>query len=100
MSLFTLPLRPTGAPSRPTVRARLRAAGITIRVTPDGQYRVNFLGGCESTAFYTLDLDDALITGLAMAAEQKAAAAQTTEGASCEAGAPQECRTLTTKKAK
>ena len=73
MSLFTLPLRPTGAPSRPTVRARLRAAGMTIRVTPDGQYRVNFLGGCESTAFYTLDLDDALKTGLAMAAERKAA---------------------------
>ena len=51
-------------------------------------------------AFYTLDLDDALKTGLAMAAERKAAAAQTTEGASCEAGAPQECMTLTTKKAK
>jgi hypothetical protein len=73
---------------------------MTIRVTPDGRYRVNFLGGCESTAFYTLDLDDALKTGLAMAAERKAAAAQTTEGASCEAGAPQECKTLTTKKAK
>ena len=75
MSLFTLPMRPTGAPSRPTVRARLRAAGMTIRVTPDGQYRVNFLGGRESTAFYTLDLDDALETGLAMASERKAAAA-------------------------
>jgi hypothetical protein len=48
---------------------------MTIRVTPDGQYRVNFLGGRESTAFYTLDLDDALETGLAMAAERKAAAA-------------------------
>ena len=55
------------------MRARLRAAGMTIRVTPDGQYRVNFLGGCESTAFYTRDLDDALKTGLAMAAERKAA---------------------------
>jgi hypothetical protein len=75
MSLFTLPPRPTGAPSRPTVRARSRAAGMTTRVTPDGQYRVNFLGGCESTAFYTLDLNDALETGLAMAAERKAAAA-------------------------
>jgi hypothetical protein len=74
MSLFTLPMRPTGAPSRPTVRARLRATGMTIRVTPDGQYRVNVLGGRESTAFYTLDLDDALETGLAMAAERKAAA--------------------------
>ena len=48
---------------------------MTIRVTPDGQYRVNFLGGCKSTAFYTLDLDDALKNGLAMAAERKAAAA-------------------------
>lgn len=71
MSLFTLPLRPTGVPSRPTERARLRAAGMTIRVTPDGQYRVNFLGGCELTAFYTLDLDVALETGLAMAAERR-----------------------------
>jgi hypothetical protein len=53
---------------------------MTIRVTPDGQYRVNFLGGCESTAFYTLDLDDALETGLVMAAERKAAAS-TTKGA-------------------
>jgi hypothetical protein len=47
---------------------------MTIRVTPDGQYRVNFLGGWESTAFYTLDLDDALETGLAMAAQRKVAA--------------------------
>jgi hypothetical protein len=48
---------------------------MTIRVTPDGQYRVNFLSGWESMAFYTLDLDDALEIGLAMAAERKAAAA-------------------------
>ena len=34
----------------------------------------------EATAFYTLDLDDALVTGLAMAAERKAAA-ETTKGA-------------------
>ena len=48
---------------------------MTIRVTPNGQYRVNFLGGREFMAFYTLDLDDALETGLAMASERKAAAA-------------------------
>ena len=47
--------------------------GMTIRVTPGGQYRVNFLSGCESTCLKQ-DLDDALKTGLAMAAERKAAA--------------------------
>ena len=72
MSLFTLPMRPTGAPSRPTVRARLRAAGMTIRVTPDGRYRVNFLSGCE--------LDGVLYAGPGRCPENRAGDGCRTEG--------------------
>jgi hypothetical protein len=34
------------------------------------EYRVNFRGGREATAYYTNDLDDGLQTGLAMARER------------------------------
>jgi hypothetical protein len=43
----------------------LRAAGMSL-VTKDGEYRVNFTGGRETTAYYTHDLLDAVQTGIAM----------------------------------
>lgn len=47
------------------VREELGRVGVTIRKR-DGEYRVNFRGGKEATAYYTTDLEDALQTGLAM----------------------------------
>lgn len=35
----------------------------------DDDYRVNFRGGREATAYYTNDIDDAVTTGIRMAAE-------------------------------
>jgi hypothetical protein len=43
----------------------LRAAGMSL-FTKDGEYRVNFTGGREATAYYTTDLLDAVQTGIAM----------------------------------
>jgi hypothetical protein len=47
-------------------RETLRAAGLTLRKV-EGEYRVNFIGGDEDTAYYTDDLTDAVSTGLHMA---------------------------------
>ena len=47
------------------VKAELKQVNVTIRKR-DGEYRVNFRGGAEATAYYTNDLDDARQTGLAM----------------------------------
>jgi hypothetical protein len=44
----------------------LRETGIAIRHR-DGEWRVNFRPGGESTAYYTSDLEDAVMTGMAMA---------------------------------
>lgn len=60
-------------PSRPrltlaTVRDALSERGISIRKS-DGEYRVNFIGGREATAYFTNDLSDALATGRSMARE-------------------------------
>ena len=53
---------------REQVRERLNAVGITIRYSTDFRdYRVNFRGGAEATAYYTPDLNEALYTGLDMA---------------------------------
>ena len=49
------------------VAAELRALGITLESRP-GEYRVNFRNGKEDTACYTEDLQEALVTGRAMAA--------------------------------
>ena len=38
----------------------------------DGEYRVNFKGGLEATAYYTNDLEDAFHTAEAMARSAKA----------------------------
>jgi hypothetical protein len=32
----------------------------------DGEFRVNFVGGSEETAYYTTDLDDAFTTAIDM----------------------------------
>lgn len=51
------------------VRTALRTVGVAIAwVDGTGEYRVNFMGGREATAYYTEDLEDALLTGLIMAA--------------------------------
>jgi hypothetical protein len=48
------------------VRAELRAIGVVITRTEWDEYRVNFRGGNEATAYYTNDLEDARDTGLDM----------------------------------
>ena len=48
------------------VKAKLAAVGISFRGR-DNEYRVNYRGGSEATAYYTTDLDDALETGRVMA---------------------------------
>jgi len=50
------------------VREVLRQLGLTVKLS-DGEYRVNFIGGREGTAYYTADISDAFDTGIAMAKE-------------------------------
>ena len=53
------------------LRKAVQALGMTLRWTPAyGEYRVNFAGGQESTAYYTSDRQDALDTARRMAAER------------------------------
>jgi hypothetical protein len=53
-------------------KALLRPLGITLRSDMEsGEYRVNFSGGKEATAYYTPDLDDALNSGRAMAEQAR-----------------------------
>jgi hypothetical protein len=58
------------------VCSRLCGSGMTIRKTEHDEYRVNFRGGKEATAYYTTDLDDAYNTGVIMAKEGKKGTAQ------------------------
>lgn len=58
-------------------RSVLRALGLVLSRDSDtggptgsGEFRVNFRGGRESTAYYTDDLDDAYATGCDMAAQR------------------------------
>lgn len=44
----------------------LSVYGMTLRRTVDGEYRVNFYSGTETTAYYTDDLDDAFTTAIDM----------------------------------
>lgn len=53
----------------PVVRSRLSAIGVTITRRLD-EYRVNFRGGREATAYYTSDLADAYGTGRMMITER------------------------------
>ncbi len=53
-----------------SVRAALNARGLTItKKSATDEFRVNYKGGSEGTAYYTNDLEDAYHTGLAMNAE-------------------------------
>lgn len=48
----------------------LRLVGIVVRKCAESQeFRVNFHGGCEATAYYTNCLEDAHLTGMRMAVE-------------------------------
>lgn len=51
-------------------KAELAALGLSLKVTEHDEYRVNFRGGREGTAYYTNDLPDAVATGRHMAAER------------------------------
>lgn len=52
-------------------KRKVRPYGMTISKDPQtGEFRVNFLGGREVTAYYTDDLDDAVETAVAMSGEQ------------------------------
>ena len=51
------------------VKRRLARASIAFRKKADGEYRVNFRGGREDTAYYTNTLADAFETGRTMAKE-------------------------------
>ena len=56
------------------VRAELRAVGVAITHSAEfSEYRVNFRGGNEATAYYTTDIEDARDTGLAMMRHHMAA---------------------------
>lgn len=48
------------------VKKTLARVGAVIKRTEFGEYRVNVKGGKEATAYYTNDLKDAELTGLAM----------------------------------
>lgn len=58
-------------------RSILRSLGLVLSrdtigggPTGSGEFRVNFRGGREATAYYTDDLDDAFATGCSMAAHR------------------------------
>ena len=50
----------------PQVKEQIRGLGMTVRKTPEGEYRVNFSGGSEATAYYTSDPQDVVDTATAM----------------------------------
>jgi hypothetical protein len=39
---------------------------MTLKLTEDREFRVNFIGGKEATAYYATDLDDAFTTAIDM----------------------------------
>jgi len=51
------------------VKRAVRALDMTMR-RDDGEWRINFVGGDEATAYYTDDLEDALWTAFAMTRER------------------------------
>jgi len=53
-------------------KLQLKELGMTITYNDEYyEYRVNFAGGREATAYYTNDLEDALHTGIAMSKENR-----------------------------
>lgn len=55
-----------------SAKAEMRAIGISLRYLVDtGEYRVNYAGGAEATAYYTNCIEDAVATGHMMAARKE-----------------------------
>ena len=54
------------------VKKEAKALGMEIKWDYNGyeEYRVNFKGGKEATAYYTVDLEDAINTARAMVKER------------------------------
>lgn len=48
----------------------LATVGVTIKRVDD-EFRVNFVNGSESTAYFTDDLEDAIATGLKMGNDRR-----------------------------
>ena len=68
------------------LEARKELHRVGIRLIHDrewGEYVVNFTGGGEITAYHTPDLDDAVDTGFAMAADAQARCPATQRAALC-----------------
>lgn len=59
---------------------KCRAMGLTCRKR-DGEYRINYKGGSEETAYYTDDMGDALDTAVCMHRAQQERIAGGIEGA-------------------
>jgi hypothetical protein len=51
-----------------------RHLGLTLRKVRSGHYRVNFRDGDESTAYYAVDLEDAVNAAVAMARKRESRA--------------------------
>ena len=47
------------------------ALGMTFKKTECGEFRVNYKGGRESTAYYAADIQDAIDTAKAMKGERQ-----------------------------
>lgn len=57
-------------PTFTNVKQGLAALGVSIKFDRDyREYRVNYHGGREETAYYTDDLEDAYLTGVRMSQE-------------------------------
>jgi hypothetical protein len=53
--------------TKATVKQNLQKLGLTFKQTGDGDFRINFRGEGEATAYYARDLGDALAAGQRMA---------------------------------
>lgn len=53
------------------VLSTIRAMGLDVKRTPEGEYRINLKGGKEKSAAYTEDPQDAIGTARAMAEWEK-----------------------------
>lgn len=58
----------------------MRSLGLVLKRDETGEWRVNFKGGRDGTAYYASDLDDAVATGRSMA---RSATRRETEPSTC-----------------
>lgn len=65
--------KPQKPPSLKAAKATLKPYGVTIYKSYGDEFRVNFKGGREATAYYTNDISDAVATGQLMAIRNKSA---------------------------